>query len=306
MNDTAGSGASSGKGNFINSWRKQKMNKRQAKKNATVEKDVKNFMKNTEEKAMSTENTTNKMVEEKLDEKNTVEEVTEIAKEIMEEIVNPINSNIILDKGDRCIRCIMERNGGTGEITDIKFVLSENGKTYLGLEKLISIPVKTIFDCQAKSDCLTELKRYDYSITDEELKKAWENLQEIVRYRKFIYETDELAVTEALDMVIENVEFMILESEKMSPEEKEEFYDKYRKDGDTIMIRTEIMNEVLETVGAEGYTKIKFCKRVRELEQFEQKKILISNRAGNKGYDFNTTGNKAFYKIVRNWRDSNV
>ena len=121
-------------------------------------------MKNTEEKAMSTEKVTNEMVEEKLDAKNTVEEVTEIAKETMAEIVNPINSNIILDKGDRCIRTIIERNGATGEINDIKFVLSENGKIYLGLEKLISIPIETIMDRASRFDCLMDLKRYDYDL----------------------------------------------------------------------------------------------------------------------------------------------
>ena len=311
VNDTAGSGASSGKGNFINIWREKIMNKRQSKKTeknnmmkaVEAKQDVNNFMKNTEEKAMSTEKVTNEMVEEKLDEKNTVEEaVTEIEKET----VNPITTNIILDKGDSCIRSIIERNGATGEIKDIKFALSEKGKTYLGLEKLISIPVKTIFDCQAKSDCLTELKRYDYSITEEELKTAWENLQEIVRCRKFIVETDELTVTDVLDMVIEHAEFMIRESEQMSSEEQKEFRDKYRKTEDTIMISTKIMDDVLKEVGAEGYTKTKFCKKLRELEGFEQKEILRSNRSGNKGYDFNTTGNKTFYNFIRNWRNSNV
>ena len=282
------------------------MNKRQAKKNATVKKDVNNFMKNTEEKAMSTEKVTNEMVEEKLDAKNTVEEVTEIAKETMAEIVNPINSNIILDKGDRCIRTIIERNGATGEINDIKFVLSENGKIYLGLEKLISIPIETIMDRASRFDCLMDLKRYDYSLTDNDLKFAFENLQKLVRNRKFIVETDELAVTDVLDYIFQYVEFMISESKNMSLEEQTEFHDKYRVDEESIMISTKIMDGVLEEIGAEGYTKIIMCKRIALLEKFLGVKILIGNRSGKKGYDFNTTGNKTFYKFNRNWRDSNV
>lgn len=301
----------------------EKTEKNNAKKATAVKKVVKATANKKEEKAICTgkavDEKVEEKVEEKVDEKNTVEkEVTENAKEVLEEaetetekktmaeIVNPINSNIILDKGDRCIRSIIERNGATGEIKDIKFALSENGKTYLGLEKLIGIPIEAIMDSAAKFDCLTELKRYDYSITEEELKRAWENLQQLVRYRKFIFETDELAVTDVLDMVIEHAEFIIRESKQMSSEEQKEFEDKYRRTEDEIMISTKIMDDVLKEVGAEGYTKTTFCKKVRELEQFEQKKILVGNRSGNRGYDYNTTGNKAFYKIVRNWRDSNV
>ena len=272
------------------------------------------------EKAMSTEKVTNEMVEEKLDEKNTVEEaVTENAKEVLEEAetetetekktlvetVDSITTNVILDKGDRCIRSIIERNGATGKINDIKFVLSENGKTYLGLEKLISIPIEASMDSAAKFDCLMELKRYDYSLTDNDLKVAFENLQQLVRNRKFIVETDELAVMDVLDMVIEYVEFMVAEKKYMSSEEQIEFDDKYRVDEESIMISTKIMDEVLQEVGAEGYTKTIMCKRIALLEKFLGVKILHSNRSGNRGYDYNTTGNKAFYKIVRNWRSGN-
>lgn len=304
VNDTAGSGASSGMGNFINIWREKTMNKRQIKKTdksnmkkvVAVKKDVNNFMKNTEENAMNESKEIN----------NNTNLATEKVEDVIESVTKEVvDSNIILDKGDRCIRSIIERNGATGEIKDIKFALSENGKTYLGLEKLIGIPIEAIMDSAAKFDCLMDLKRYDYSITDEELKKAWENLQQLVRYRKFIVETNELAVTDVLDMVIEYAEFMIRESKQMSSEEQKEFEDKYRRTEDEIMISTKIMDDVLKEVGAEGYTKTTFCKKVRELEQFEQKKILVGNRSGNRGYDYNTTGNKAFYKIVRNWRSGN-
>lgn len=281
----------------MNKRQVKKAEKNNMKKAVEAKQDVNNFMKNTEENAMNESkeiNNNTNLATEKVE--NVIESVT---KEV-------VDSNIIWNEGDRLIRSIIERNGATGEIKDIKFALSENGKTYLGLEKPFSIPVKAIIDGAAKFDCLMDLKKYDYSLTDNDLKIAFENLQQLIRYRKFIFETDELKVTDALDMIIEHAEFMIRESKQMSSEEQKEFSDKYRKTEDTIMISTKIMDDVLKEVGAEGYTKTKFCKKLRELERFEQKEILRSNRSGNKGYDFNTTGNKTFYNFIRNWRNSNV
>lgn len=285
----------------------EKTEKNNAKKATAVKKVVKATANKKEEKAICTGKAVDEKVEEKVDEKNTVEEaVTEIEKEKVMETVNTVTSNRIWGDDEHNLKVLIQRNGSNGTFEDIKFVLSENGKTYLGVDKLINIPVETVIGNAAKFDCLNELKSYDYSITDSDLKEAFDKLQDIIRQKKFIMETDEMTVEEVLDAVFEHAEFMVSESKKMSSEERKKFQNRYRVDKDSIMIGTKIMDEVLQEIGAEGYTKTIMCKRIALLENFLGVKILIRNRSGKKGYDFNTTGNIAFYKFDRNWRSGNV
>lgn len=150
------------------------------------------------------------------------------------------------------------------------------------------------------------IKSYDYSLSDQDLKNAFDKVREIIHEEKNVVEYFPSSMTvddmldELIDKIIEKTTKKGNENDKSS--EKAEDDEKYKVDENYIMILANQMQNELDEIDC-GYSKTVFCKKVRILEQIYGAKILISNRSGGKGYGYNDTGNKRYYKFNRNWRE---
>lgn len=214
-------------------------------------------------------------------------------------------SEIVFEKDNKKIRMVNTRNGGNGKYEKVQFAMEENEKLYMGADELPSITIADILDRKGFKK-MSFLKDYDYTLTADDLKQIYENVKKALNEHKSYYEThDEMTVEEVLDEFFSAVEMKKEESVNLGKEEKEKFDIAFRIDEDFVMVNTQNIDALLEEIGAVGYTKTILCKKIRLLEQFSQKRILISNRSGGKGYTFNTTGNISFYKFRRKWRESN-
>lgn len=253
-----------------------------AKVNETQEREEMNMMK--------LQNTTREA-----DVQEVLAEVEEIKKEIKDiyklpEIKPQDKSAVLCKSGDYFLNIMGVVNRTTKRMKGYKLFLSDTtGMVYIGSGEELVISKERLKGAD-NIDVLNIVNQFQVNFSEDNLKTAYE------RAKKFMEVSKQASCDDLEKNIVEVYREVIACAMNCAKEEEKRLDIKYDEVTKVVSIRDKNMQEVLDRIDP-NYTKVKFCKKLVLMEDLIDEKIIIRNRSGNKGYGYNETANKMYYKF---------
>lgn len=172
------------------------------------------------------------------------------------------------------------------------FVADGNGEVYIGEGRRGIKLSKARLRKADNSSVLEGVNQFQVNFSQDNLKTAY------VRAKKFM-EVCQYAVSDENSKTVgqayrEIVQYA-MDYVKIKGQEKTSDI-KYDPETKIVSIRDKQMQNVLDIV-APNYKRTAFCSDLAFIENYMDEKIIVRNRSGNKGYGYNETGNRMYYKF---------
>lgn len=171
------------------------------------------------------------------------------------------------------------------------FLSDDTGMIYIGSGDELQISKERLIKA-GNSSVLKVVNKFQVNFSENSLKTAFERAKEFAEISEQASCNDlEKNVTEVYQELVKYV----ISYTKIKKHE-EELDIQYDPEANVVSIRDKEMQRLLDSIDP-SYTKVKFCKKLVLIEDCIDEKIIVRNRVGNKGYGYNTTGNKMYYKF---------
>lgn len=169
------------------------------------------------------------------------------------------------------------------------FLSDDTGVTYIGSDNGLVISKERLMEAD-NNNIMNCIRQFQVNFNENDVKDAYTRAKRFAEINKVVFSDNmDKNITEAYQDVVRYVLDIVKEENNTNTYK----YDEVSK---VVSISAKKMQEVLDMV-APNFKKIEFCKRLRELQFKEDVEIIISNRSGKKGYGYNETGNKMYYKF---------
>lgn len=171
----------------------------------------------------------------------------------------------------------------------------ETGQLYIANDNEVTIKKSALINAKDYT-IMNILNEFSLNFTEDQKIKAYERAKEYVEKTSNTTQVSNSVDIETAyrDMVQYSVEHALKEIEHGYDESARRY--EYNTDGKTIAIQSGHFQKVLDEIGC-GYTKTVFCKKLKIVEAHKGIDLIVSNRSENKGYGYNVTGNRWFYKF---------
>ena len=169
------------------------------------------------------------------------------------------------------------------------FLSDDTGVTYIGSDNGLVISKERLMEAD-NNNIMNCIRQFQVNFNENDVKDAYTRAKRFAEINKVVFSDNmDKNITEAYQDVVRYVLDIVKEENNTNTYK----YDEVSK---VVSISAKKMQEVLDMV-APNFKKIEFCKRLSELQFKEDVEIIISNRSGKKGYGYNETGNKMYYKF---------
>ena len=169
------------------------------------------------------------------------------------------------------------------------FLSDDTGVSYIGSDNGLVISKERLMEAD-NNNIMNCIRQFQVNFNENDVKDAYTRAKRFAEINKVVFSDNmDKNITEAYQDVVRYVLDIVKEENNTNTYK----YDEVSK---VVSISAKKMQEVLDMV-APNFKKIEFCKRLSELQFKEDVEIIISNRSGKKGYGYNETGNKMYYKF---------